>query len=53
VDVAALFAEAASEVGGEVRYVARGFGRRTVVTPAAFLYVVMDEPDGPAYRWVK
>ncbi len=53
VDVAALFAEAAYVVGGEVGDVARGFGRRTDVTPEAFLYRVMDEPDGPAYRWVK
>ena len=51
VDPTALFDEAAEDVP-ELRDVVRRFGRRHDVTPEAFAFELVDEPDGPRYRFV-
>ena len=49
-DPVALFDAAAAAAAGKADLV-RAFGRRTDVTPRAFAFAVVDEPDGPRYRW--
>ena len=49
-DVRQVFDDAADAVGGEAGEVARGFGRRSDITPDTFMFVVESQSDGPRYR---
>jgi hypothetical protein len=48
-EVSRVFNDAADAVGGEAGEIARVFGRRSDVTPAAFAFAVESGPDGPRY----
>jgi hypothetical protein len=51
-DAAAEFRAAAAEGPASLRDVVAEFGARHDITPAAFAFTVVDEPGGPAYRYV-
>ena len=51
-DVVATFRAAADEGPDSLRSVVAQFGERRDVTPAAFGYSVVEDPDGPSYRYV-
>jgi hypothetical protein len=51
VDPIAMFDHAAASCGPQTADLVRVFGRRSDITPAAFGFVVVDERDGPVYRW--
>jgi hypothetical protein len=50
-DAATTFRDAANDGPASLRRVVSDFGARCDVTPGSFGYVVVEGPDGPAYRF--